>query len=139
MSPLALLREYGLQFSVTGDAGDVLRVEPRTALTDELRELIRTNKAAILRELAEQAATGSRPSDLKRQERIDRAIRMLQEAASGRAAFIAGQEEGGIVPITIVIRSKHELVAGELAIPQDRWDPALFLRFLQDQDATEPM
>lgn len=61
MALLAQLRERGLRVVAQGDA---LLVEPRSALTDELRAMIRANKPQLLRELA--SGGGSLPADLER-------------------------------------------------------------------------
>jgi hypothetical protein len=53
MSAVARLREAGLRLMARGDT---LIVEPRSALTDELRAVIRENKPAILRELASETS-----------------------------------------------------------------------------------
>lgn len=74
------------------------------------------------------------PLDAARETRIRQAIQMLREKPSRRSAYIAGQECADMVPVTIVIRTSHGLVTGDVAVPRDRWDPALFLRFLQEQD-----
>src|SRR5262245_26587135 len=60
MALLAQLRKHGLQLT---PQGEVLLVEPRAALTDELRALIRANKPAILRELAQESHEA--PADLR--------------------------------------------------------------------------
>jgi len=62
---------------------------------------------------------------------------MLAEVPTRRAAYVAGDEVEGVIPVTVVIRTAQGLVTGELAIPRDRWDPWLFLRFLEEQDGTE--
>lgn len=49
---LAELRTVVLRFAIDGDR---LLVEPKSALTDALRTVIRVNKPAILRELADDA------------------------------------------------------------------------------------
>lgn len=68
------------------------------------------------------------------EDRLAQAMKMLQEVPSRRAAYIAGEESEGFVPVTVVIRTAEGLVTGELPIPKHGWDPTLFLRFLQDQD-----
>jgi hypothetical protein len=74
------------------------------------------------------------PADADRERRVAQAIRMLQQAPSHRASFIAGAENSSGVPVTVVIRAHRTMITGEMVIPKDRWDPALFMRFLRDQD-----
>jgi hypothetical protein len=69
-----------------------------------------------------------------REGRIARARSMLSEVPTRRSAFIAGEERGGVIPVTVVIRTAHGPVTGELAVPKARWDPLLFLQFLRNQD-----
>jgi hypothetical protein len=76
---LTRLREHGLRLK---PAGEHVIVEPRSALTDELRTLIRSHKPAILRELANEA------------EERRRAIIQARDAAplsDFRAAFVMGR------------------------------------------------
>jgi hypothetical protein len=70
----------------------------------------------------------------ERQQRVDQATRMLAEVPDRRAAYIAGDERDGVIPITVVISTREGLVTGDLTIPKDRWDPWLFLKFLHEQD-----
>lgn len=54
MSALSRLRERGLRLHISGEQ---LIVAPRSALTDELRALIRGQKPGILSELTERFET----------------------------------------------------------------------------------
>ena len=154
MSLLAQLRAHGLRLST---AGETLRVEPGSALTDQLRALIRTNKPAILEELVAESrkeklpvgpeacvalAAGWRgeweprdPIERARETRRQRAIGMLRDVQTHRFAVVAGELVGSVIPVMVAIRTvDHGIVTGELAVPADRWDPALFLKFLREQD-----
>lgn len=128
MSALAQLRDRGLHLSAKDGA---LTVRPREALTDDLRQVIRTNKDAILRDLAEESA---RSTKCQRQERIDVATRMLHQVPSRNRAFVAGEETGDGIPVTVVIRTAHGMITCELTIAKEHWSPTLFLQFLQQQD-----
>jgi len=125
MTALLRLRAAGLKLTAHGDT---ILVEPRSGLTDELRALIRANKQALLNELRAAA----------REPRIAQATRQLTEAPARRAAYIAGEETDGVVPVTVVIQTPDGLVTGDLAIPKERWDPWLFLKFLEEQDGWWP-
>jgi hypothetical protein len=94
-----------------------------------------------LLDLAMQAGTPPQPAtadERARQQRIDQAVRMLREAPKRHAAFIAGPLVDGLVPVTVVIRTAQGMVTGDLEIPGDRWEPGLFLKFLQEQDFGRP-
>lgn len=65
MTLLAQLQGRGLRVTIQGDA---LLVEPRSALTDEMRAMIRANKRLLLRELAGKGE--SLPADLDRRIRL---------------------------------------------------------------------
>jgi hypothetical protein len=68
----------------------------------------------------------------EREQRVDQATRMLREVLTRRAAFVAGEECDGVIPVTVVLSTPHGLVTGDLTIPKDRWDPWLFLQFLRE-------
>jgi TubC N-terminal docking domain len=67
MALLTELRSAGLRLS---SRGDQLLVEPKSALTEDLRALIRGNKAVILRELAE----NQHPRSLLSRRRQDKTL-----------------------------------------------------------------
>lgn len=54
------------------------------------------------------------------------------------AAFVAAEVSDGVVPVTVVIRTAEGMVTGDLEIPEDRWNPWLFLEFLGEQDRGLP-
>ena len=76
----------------------------------------------------------TRSVDPAREHRIAKAITMVAEVLTRRAAYIAGDERDSIISVTVVISTQAGLVTGDLAIPNERWDPWLFLKFLQEQD-----
>jgi hypothetical protein len=49
-------------------------------------------------------------------------------------AFVAGELGDGHVPVTVVLCTLEGLPTGDLIVPEDRWDPWLFLQFLREQD-----
>ena len=69
-----------------------------------------------------------------RDERLQRAVGMLREDLTTPAAFVAGEPAASQVLVTVVIRTPQGFVTGEVEIPEDRWDPWLFLRFLEEQN-----
>jgi uncharacterized membrane protein len=79
MALVVRLREQGLRLK---PAGQNLIVEPRSALTDALRELIKRNKPEILRELADEA---------RRSHRAIAAARDAAPLADFRAALVTGR------------------------------------------------
>jgi hypothetical protein len=58
----------------------------------------------------------------------------LNETPTRRFATIAARPLGEAVPVMVAIRTARGIVTGELSVPADRWDEALFLKFLQEQD-----
>jgi len=124
MTTTARLRAAGLTISVRGDT---LLVEPSSAITEELRAFIRSNKPALLQEL--------RAAQTARQCRLDQAIRQLSEVPTRRAAYIAGDETDGVIPVTAVLRTPDGMITGDLAIPEERWDSWLFLESLEEAEA----
>jgi hypothetical protein len=129
VTALARLREYGLRFTANGE---MLLVEPRSALTDELRALIRSHKPAILQELAAERPP-QHPDLDRRQAHVERELAAHPEK---RVAFDIGNaslrpESGEPVSVVLALRTAAGIVSGELHIPRDRFDPALFLSTLE--------
>jgi hypothetical protein len=126
------LRERGVHLRAQGET---LVAAPRNALTDELRALIRNHKQTLLDALA------SEPAELQkraREERRQRAIQVLQETLT-RSAFIAGAPTAAGVPVMVAVRSTEgAFISGEVLVPRDKWDPVLFLGFLQEMDQRRP-
>jgi hypothetical protein len=58
MSYLEILVEHGIKASIR--PGDILWLEPKSAITDDIRKLVRENKSAIIEEL--QAAVAPMPA-----------------------------------------------------------------------------
>jgi hypothetical protein len=128
MQVLAQLRQCGLRLSATDGA---LLVEPKKALTDELRETIRANKPTLLRELAEEAqrqqsgSQGAPPNqehcglspvqEAARRDVIDR----LQAHPAVQRAF-AIRIRGDVVIVTLGVRGVGTC---ELSIPLERCNP----------------
>lgn len=98
------------------------------------------------------AANGPLPSELAREQRRAAAVRMLNGAPAPatketketkevpsdqnvQRAFVAGEPTEAGVPVMVAIRTaEHSIITGELMVPRDRWDPWMFLRFLQERD-----
>jgi non-ribosomal peptide synthetase component F len=114
MALLAQLRSAGLRLS---SRGDQLLVEPKAALTGELRAVIRDNKALILRELAE----NSPPSFTPAQEaaRQDVLSRLAVHPDVMRAFNTRFEHESMIVALAV-----RGVGTCELAIPIERFNPA---------------
>lgn len=107
---LAMLRAAGLSLRADGQA---LHVEPRSALTDDLRETIRANKNAILRELSAEA-----PPLTPEQEAARRNVLARLAANPGiRRAFV-NRWEGDVMILTLAVR---DIGTCELAIPRERF------------------
>ena len=98
--------------------GANLVAEPRAALTDELRALIRAHKAAILEALA--------PIERGREDRRRRVLAKLAAQPERRAAIF--DDRGDPVICTVAIR---EVGTFEMRIPRSLYDPWLILDALQ--------
>jgi hypothetical protein len=122
MSALALLREHGLRLHVVGEQ---LVVAPRSALTDELRALIRAQKRSILNELEGTSETQreARQVKVEAELRAHPDLRLVFDVAD--APLSAGVNE----PVSVVVAVRHgeHILSGELHIPRERWDMSLFL------------
>jgi len=127
------LRSSGFRLTAQGDQ---LLVEPKASLTDELRVVIRTNKAAILRELSHEAASAPPAAAVPltvAQERDSAPMSPLQETARREVlaqleahpavnrAFVNRFEPDGTMIITLGIR---DVGTGELKIPVERFSQA---------------
>ena len=109
----------GVRLSVLGP--DQLAAEPREALTDELRALIRANKPALLAALI--------PVGRGREMRRQRALAKLDESLDkNRAAIfdIDADPANGICTVAV-----RDVGTCELRIPRGRYDPWAILDALQ--------
>jgi len=96
---------------------DRIAAEPREALTDELRNLIRQNKAELLSALE--------PADRGRELRRQRVLAKLKaEPDKQRVAIFDPDFDRDFVLCTLAIR---DVGTCELRIPRDRYDPWLVL------------
>ena len=121
MSVLAQLREHGLRLSAAGDA---LRVQPREALTDELRAVIRSKKPDILRELAIEAGErqgaifGAAPLSTVQKAARQQVLTQLATNPQVQRSFVNRFEDGAMV-VTLAIR---KIGTCELLIPAERFN-----------------
>jgi TubC N-terminal docking domain len=105
---------------LSADGPDLL-AEPRAALTDELRALIRANKSVILGALAE--------VERGREGRHQKALMALAaQADKQRVAIFAPDPEREYVLCTIAIRGVGTC---ELRIPRGKYDPWAILNALE--------
>jgi TubC N-terminal docking domain len=123
MSALAQLREQGLQLQVLGEQ---LLVAPRSALTDELRALIRAQKRSILSELAgtlEHRRTA-------RQAKVEAELRACPQLRVAFDVVSVPLDAAPSTPVSIVVAVRHgaHILSGELHVPRERWDTVVFLR-----------
>jgi hypothetical protein len=124
MGALAELRTRGLRLDVVGES---LIVEPSSALTDELRECIRSHKPELLEELHREIAAGT---DAAREDRLQRVTQQLRKHAKDRLAFEVN--EGDPVLVTLAIRAGESIAAAEYEIQRDRWDRTLFIKTITE-------
>ena len=122
MSVVGRLRAVGLRLEARGDT---LVVEPRSALTDELRAFIRENKPAILTELETLE---------RRRGRLERELadHPEQRVAADVADAPVRPEGGPPVSVVIAVRTVAGIVSAELHVPRERFDAALFMRTLTE-------
>ena len=129
MGLLPELRSAGLRLTARGDQ---LLVEPKTALTDELRRVIKARKADLLRELAAESpahpaavAPVTAAQELARQGVLDdlRDLPHVQRALRYR-------QEGDVVILTVGIRGVGTC---ELSVPAEKFDLAMLLAHLNGE------
>jgi len=111
-------RSLGIELTPTD--GKLHYEAPAGRLTAELREALTKHKAAILDVLQ---------AERVRENRAGRLARELQERPGDRYCFEVTEADPVIV--ALAIRTATGIVVGELAIPQDRWDHALFFSALE--------
>ena len=110
MGLLATLRNVGLQLRAQGDQ---LYVEPREALTDELRQTIRAHKPELLLELTEESERSrAAAAEGAHQEVIAR----LEAHPDIQRAFVT-RHDGGVLVVTLAVR---HVGTCELHIAADR-------------------
>ncbi len=122
LSALTHLREHGLRLHI---AGEQLIVSPRSALTDDLRALIRSQKQGILKELAGglDAERTARQTKVEGELRTHPELRMAFDVVG--AALRADARKS--VSVVLALRHGDHILSGELLIPGERWDMRLFL------------
>jgi hypothetical protein len=108
----------GVRLSVNGDR---LIVESQTALTDDLRGLIRENKTALLQALSPVA----RCVELRRQRAL---AKLAAEPDRQRVAIFDTDSDRNFAICTIAIRGVGTC---EMRIPKDHYDPWAVLEALQ--------
>ena len=141
MSALARLRDHGLRLHAIGEQ---LVVEPRSALTEELRALIRAQKRTILTELSapDPAVLSQGEIEQEREARQAKVEAELRARPDLRVAFDLSDVplKGGVGnPVSVVLAVRHgeHILSGELHIPRERWRMALFLSTV-DADPGRP-
>lgn len=94
--------------------GAMLRVNPVERLTPEQRETLKQYKPAILREL-----------------RRRQALRLLAENPEKNRAYIVDPDSDP--DRILVLLALRGVGSCDLEIPRDRWDPFLFMKFLESR------
>ena len=128
---LQALRAQG--FTLRAEDGRVM-VAPAERITDELRAVIRANKAELLTALGagsspESPAAVDSVRDPAAKGRRERVSAMLQEHPGARYAVLVDDDadpEAAIVTLAI-----RDLATCELRIPRGKWDGVLFLELLE--------
>ena len=129
MARLAQLRDQGLTLQA---AGEQLFVEPRSAITEPLRETIRANKTAILRDL--EADTAARRE--ARQAKVEAVLLAHPEQQRAFDVVDAPLKAGSGAPVSVVLAVRHgeQILSGELRIPRERWHLAAFVALMESPE-----
>lgn len=99
-------------------------VEPRAALTDELRALIRSHKAELL-----QALAGEPEADPRAEARRQKVLAMLEANPGARYALITDDRaDPETVVVALAIRGRATC---ELRIPREKYDGTLLLDLIE--------
>ena len=127
---LARLSALGVRLSREGEA---IRAVPRSALTEEARDLIRAHKTELLAALP--AADGGNPlPDATAEARRQLVLAKLAERPGSRYAAIADPEANpDAVTLTLAIRG---VATCELRIPRKKYDPFLLLKLVERHGGT---
>jgi hypothetical protein len=126
---LAYLSAIGVQLSREGDS---LIAEPRSALTDEARALIRAHKAELLASLA--GTEGALP-DAAAEARRQRVIAMLAERPAIRHALVTDDADPAY-PDCVVLgigirRGDGAIYTADMIVPRDRYDGIALLDLVE--------
>lgn len=119
---LSLLAAHGLTVRPRSDGN--LEVWPRSALTDELRALIKAHKAELLEALA-----GDALPDPAAEARRQRVLAMLAERPGARYAVLT--HDPGAPDHVILTLAIRGVATCEMSIPRDRYDPFLLLDLIE--------
>jgi len=107
------LRDRDLTITLTD--GDSLELSPAEKITKELIERLRKHKPAIIEEL-------------KREQRREKVLRMLEENPGTQRAFVTDTEsDPDNVILTIAIKDKYSF---EMQIPKDKYDGFAILEMI---------
>lgn len=125
MNAAALIRQLAAAGVRVFPNGERLRVEAKPgAVTPVLRALIANRKTDLLAEL-------DRAKDAREARRatVETALRFRPEL---RVAFDVAEapmtaEPGAPISVMLAVRHGEHILTGELHIPRQRWDMALFL------------
>lgn len=108
------LRDRDLTITLTD--GDSLELSPAEKITHELIERLRKHKPAIIEEL-------------KREQRREKVLRMLEENPGTQRAFVTDTEsDPDNVIMTMAIRDTGTC---EILIPQGKYDPFAVLEVIE--------
>jgi hypothetical protein len=124
-------------------AGNRVLLGPRAKITPAVLELVRQHKPAILEALATgdsvPIATQGNPDLERRRARVERELAEHREQrhASDVVDAPLRPEPGSPVSVVLAVRTAAGIVSGELHIPRERFDPALFFKTLEES-STRP-
>ena len=117
---ISRVRAKGIRLKVSGNT---LRYEaPAGALTDELRVELKTLKMEIIKTLVNDPCA---PDESER--RRQQVLAMLSRQPESTYVFVVEEPSDSNVIVAVGIR---HVATFEMHIPQDRYDPIVFLSFL---------
>jgi hypothetical protein len=129
---LAHLSAIGVRLSREGDS---LIAEPRSALTDDARAMIRAHKAELLQALA---GKDDALPDAAAEARRQKVLAMFAERPGIRHALVtddADPQYHGFVVLGIGIRHEDGAIqTADVIVRQERYDPFLLLELIERHD-----
>jgi hypothetical protein len=127
-----LARLWALGVRLTRE-GEAIRAAPRSALTDEARDLIRAHKAELLAVLPADGGDDPLP-DATAEARRQRVLAMLAERPGMRYVVLTDTEtDPEAVVLALAIRG---VATCELRIPREKYDPFLLLELIERHGGT---
>ena len=115
MSATEIIAELREQNFIVKVDGDYLKLSPSEKITDNLIQRLKEHKPAIIEEL-------------KREQRRNRVLKMLEERPEIQRAFLTDNES---VPDNVILTMAIRGMASfEMLIPKHKYDPFMLLELI---------